>query len=570
MKKIKGIPVSSGIAIGNVKIVIKEKLQIERKYIKQHEIESEMIRLESSIEHVLKELDVLIDDIASSQDNKDILSTHKMILQDPELFKKITFLIKEELLSMEHAIQQHFTEVVDLFSNMENEYYSERSSDYEDVAYRLLSHVLDQRKDILSGLNENSILIMENISPSGVARVFEKKVKGVCIERGSKNSHSSIIARSLNLPFVARVNDILKSIKEDDFIILDGTLGEIIISPDKKTIEEYTKKLDIEKKDKEKLNKIKNLETKTSDGKKIALMSNIEIPEEINQVINNNSEGIGLFRTEFLFMDKIKLPGEDEQYEIYNSIAEKIFPFPLIIRTIDVGGDKISKILNIEHELNPNLGCRGIRISLEHIPIFKIQVRAILRASKRGNVKIMFPMISSCYEIVRVKSIIEECKEELRKKNISFDENIKIGAMIEIPSAAITSDTIAQECDFLSIGTNDLIQYTLAADRDNQSIEKYYLPHHPSIIKLIKMTVQNAHEKGIKVAICGEMASQPEFVPLLLGLGIDELSVSPGLLLKIKDIILHCDMRKNLKLTENILQQKTHKDIEKILKEKKG
>jgi len=547
MKKIKGLAVSPGIAIGFAKLVRKEKLLIKRKTIQDYEIEDELSHFEKSVGHVVKDIDTLIADLSHSKVNKEILTTHKMILQDPEFSIKITNLISKELFSLEYAIKEHFSSLVELFKNMDNEYFSLRSQDYEDVAERLLCHLLKQEKDYFEKLDENSILILENITPSGVTKAYEKKIKGFCTETGSKNSHSSIIARSMNLPSVSGISKILSIIKEDQLIIIDGSKGLLIISPDEQTLKEYRELFQKEEEEKNKLQKLKNIESRTKDGKRILLMCNIEIPEELEQVLKYNSDGIGLFRTEFLFIGKIEFPTENEQYEIYKKIAERCAPKPVIIRTIDVGGDKLSEILNIEHEENPNLGCRGIRISLENIPVFKTQIRAILRANSKGNVKIMFPMISSVDEVIKAKEIIEICKNELEKEKIAFNSKIEIGAMIEIPSAAITSDSIAKECDFLSIGTNDLIQYTLAVDRDNQTVASYYQPNHPAVIKLMKTTVENAHKKGAKVAICGEMASDLEFIPLLIGLGIDELSVSPGKILLIKNEILKCNSKKSEK-----------------------
>ena len=312
------------------------------------------------------------------------------------------------------------------------------------------------------------------------------------------------------------------------------------------------KKIEQQKKEGDKLKKVLNFKAKTSDGKRIKLMSNIEIPEEIDQVIKNRSEGIGLFRTEFLFMDADEFPTEEQQFQIYRKIAEKCAPEPVVIRTIDLGGDKLSNLLNIGHELNPNLGCRGIRISLEYVSVFKTQIKAILRANMKDNVKMMFPMISCVSEVLKAKMIIEECKNELKEQNISFDPEIGIGAMIEIPSAAITSDDIAKECDFLSIGTNDLVQYTLAVDRDNETVSDYYQPSHLSVLRLIKMTIENAHAHDIKVAVCGEMASEKKYIQLLIGLGIDELSVSPGRFLMIKNEILQIDSGKAKKLVRKI------------------
>ncbi|MBN1326979.1 MAG: phosphoenolpyruvate--protein phosphotransferase [Candidatus Cloacimonetes bacterium] len=567
MKKLQGVAVSDGIAIGNTRIILRPKLHIRRKSITQNQIKTEFERFESHVNNVVEEIDQLITDISQNQDNRDILSTHKMILTDPEFEASVKKLIEEELLSLEQAINKHFTAVVELFSNMENGYFAQRSSDYEDVAYRLLSKILKQGGDRFEGLEQDMILITDNITPSEVTSVFAKNIQALCTERGSKNSHSSIIARSMNLPTLVNVKDLLANIENDQKVIVDGHQGVIIVDPDRKTLAEYEPLWKQEKKDKQLLLALTDKESTTSDGHQISLMSNIELPEELDNVLKVKSNGIGLFRTEFLFMGRKELPDEEEQFAIYDKIAAKIAPEPLIIRTIDVGGDKLSEVLNLEHELNPNLGVRGIRISLKHIPIFKHQIRAILRASTRENIKIMFPMISTVREIIKVKTVINECMKELEKEDIPFDNAIQIGAMIETPSAAITSDTIAEECDFLSIGTNDLIQYTLAVDRDNMAVGDYYIPYHPSVLRLIKMTADNCQKKKISCAVCGEMASEKIFIPLLLGLGINELSVSPGRLLMVKNEIMKYDLQKIKGHTDLILQQNTCEDVyDKILK----
>ncbi len=565
MKRLKGIPVSTGVAIGYAKIIEREKLHIERKFILKNLVKSELQRFKEDVDFVVKEIEHLISNYSYSQENEEILTAQKMILRDPEFSKRVTTLISDELNSLENAISTYFTEIVDIFNNMDNEFFSQRLSDFEDVAYRLLSHTLKKRKNLLKKLNENSILIMENITPSFVTRVFEKKIQGLCTEKGSKNSHSSIIARSMNLPMLVSTMELLENIEENQQVIVDGNNGEIIISPTKSILVRYEKILKQEKIEKEKLQELIDVESKTLDNRKIKLMSNIEIPEEIDQVLKYRSEGIGLFRTEFLFIDCDELPTEEEQYKIYIEIAEKCNPEPVIIRTIDVGGDKFSRILNIAHEENPNLGWRGIRISLENISIFRQQIRAILRANVKGNVKIMFPMVSCVEEIIQAKKIIEECNKDLKKEKVKYVEDIEIGAMIEIPSAVITSDILAEECDFLSIGTNDLVQYILAVDRDNESISEYYKPCHPSVIRSIKLTVDNAHKKGIEVAICGEMASEKIFVKLLVGLGIDEFSVSPGRLLMVKNEIINCDMKNAEMLVDEVLKINTYEEIYQLL-----
>ena len=488
-----------------------------------------------------------------------------MILQDPEFNDKISKLISEDQNSLEQAINTYFTEAIDIFSNMNNNYLSHRVNDFEDIAYRLLSHIMDERKDVLAGVNENSILLMENISPSFVTKVFDKNMQGLCTERGSRNSHSSIIARSMNLPMLVNTLGLLGNINDGEDLIIDGNDGYVIISPTKKVLAKYQAIYKKEQKVQKGLLKLIDVKPITKDGKEIKLMSNIEIPQEIDQVLKYDSAGIGLFRTEFLFMDREDLPTEEEQYKIYKDIAEKCKSNSVIIRTIDVGGDKLSNILNITFEENPNLGCRGIRISLQNIPIFKRQIKAILRANVQGNIKIMFPMISGVNELLKVKEIIKICTKELINNGIAFNADMELGAMIEIPSAVITSDSIAEECDFLSIGTNDLIQYTLAVDRDNQSISDYYKPTHPSVFRSIKLTVDNAHKIGKKVAVCGEMASEKKYVKLLLALGVDELSVSPGRLLIIKKEIIDCDIAEMKLKLDKILACKTSKEIDKLI-----
>ncbi len=565
MKKIKGNSVSNGVAIGKAKIIKKHELYIEHKKIHKSEVKFELSRFNEDVTFVINELDKLIQDYTYSQENRDILESHKMILMDPEFKKKISKFIADDLYNLEHAISTYFTEAADIFSNLNNSYLSHRVSDFEDVAYRLLSHILDERKDILEDVTQNSILIMENITPSFVTKVFEKDIRGLCIERGSRNSHSSIIARSMNLPMLVNTLGLMGNIKDEEDLIIDGNNDYIIISPTKSVLEKYKAIYKREQNVRNGLLKLIDVEPITKDGKKIKLMSNIEIPQEIDQVLKYKSDGIGLFRTEFLFIDSEDLPTEEEQYEIYKKIAEKSAPNPLTIRTIDVGGDKLSNILNIAYEENPNLGCRGIRISLENIPIFKQQIKAILRANIHGNIKIMFPMISGVDELLKVKEIIEICSKELSKGGIPFNADMELGVMIEIPSAVITSDSIAEECDFLSIGTNDLIQYTLAVDRDNQSISDYYKPTHPSMIRSIKLTVDNAHKIGKKVAVCGEMASEKKYVKLLLALGVDELSVSPGRLLIIKKEIIDCNITEMKSKLDRILSCKTSKEVMKLI-----
>ena len=551
---------AEGLAIGKAFIIEQEQFHIPKKKIIDHEIEEELNRFKDCTGKFIADIDALISDLEHSKENKDILETHKMILTDPEFEDKVTKFIKEDLYSLEHAVNEHFKEVVNFFQGMENEYYAMRSSDYKDVASGLLRRLLKREDNRIKDVNKDSILILHSVTPSFVIKIFQKKVAGIIVEKGSVNSHSAIMARSLSIPMAVNCSDILKAVQKDESVILDCYDSKFILSPNEDTSEKYTALLEQEIYKKENLKKIRKIKAQTSDGKKISLMSNIEIPEEINPVLSNRSEGIGLFRTEFLFLERSELPTEKEQTEIYKSIAEKIFPYPLVIRTVDIGGDKLSEILNVIPEENPNLGRRGIRLSFAKPDVFRTQIKAVLKANTKGNIKLMFPMISGVEEVIKAKKIVQECVKETGLPDL------KIGAMIEVPSAALTSGQIARECDFLSIGTNDLIQYTLAADRNNELVTDCFEPFHPAILNLVKLTVDNAHNEGIEVAVCGELASNADFLPLLIGFGVDELSVSPGRILLIKSLILNGDSKEAEDIADECMKANTTKEIKKIIK----
>lgn len=554
MKKFKGIVISSGIGIGKAQIILPQELVIDDKSILRTDVQAEIERFEESLDHSLSEIDHLIENFAQTKNNQKILRTHKMLLTDPDFIQKIKKLISEDFYNLEKAVDQHFREVIEFFGKMDNEYMSERSNDFKDVANRLLAHITKQGYDHFKDLKSDNVLIMKEITPSEITKLFDKKIGGLITEKGSKTAHSSILARSIGLPAVSAIAGIANQIKPDQLVIVDGYKGEILVDPEPQVLEMYKKLADMDEEKRVKLLKIIGQEVKTIDGKKIRLKCNIEIPEEMPQVQKLNPDGIGLMRTEFIFIDRGELPNEEEQFNIYKKIAEQMGEKEVIIRTIDVGGDKLSKVLNLAKEQNPNLGCRGIRISLLYPEIFKVQLRAILRANKFGNIALMFPMVSSIQEIRSAKAIMQECIEELRSEEIEFDAKLKVGIMIEIPSAAICSDIFAAECDFFSIGTNDLIQYTLAVDRGNEHVNEYYQPLHPAVLRLISTTVQNGHDNGINVSVCGEMASDLECLDLLIGMGVDELSVSPGRFLKVKEKIINMHFSEAKKITEQLFR----------------
>ncbi len=570
MIKLKGIGVSHGISIGKTYIVINRKIDLKKTSIESHEIENEIIRFNESTAKVMAELDLLIDNSALTDDDKNILTTHKFIIDDPEFENNINNLIKNELFSLEQAITKHFADTIKFFKNIDNQFYSQRAIDFKDVSERLLHNLLGLKNNFIDKLTPETILIMEEIQPSVILNIAQKKIRGLITENGSYTSHSSIIARSINLPTVVGVKGIIKLIENNQKIILDGDKGDIIISPDEETETIYQNMFKLQVLENEKLEKLIGITTQTKDGYRIDLLNNIEFPAEIESILKYKNDGVGLFRTEFLFLDRSDLPSEDEQFKIYLELAEKIFPQKMIIRTFDIGGDKLTQNVLFEEEKNPNLGCRGIRLSLKHIEVFKTQIKAILRATVKGNIKVMFPMISSVSELRKLKKIVKDCIVELEDKKINFDKNLKIGVMIEIPSAAILSDKIAAECDFFSVGTNDLTQYTLAVDRNSENISEYFNTFHPAVLKLIEMTVISAKNKNIPVSVCGEFASIQDAIPLLIGMGVDSLSISPSYSLQTKKIILSIEKDKSKKLVEEILELSTASEVqEKIHKWRK-
>ncbi|ADQ47235.1 phosphoenolpyruvate-protein phosphotransferase [Caldicellulosiruptor kronotskyensis 2002] len=547
---IKGIPVSEGIGLGRA-VVIKESEYT----IKKTKIENTGAELRRFLDSIEKAKEQIRKIKAATQEslgekNAMIFDAHLLILDDPEFVNMVRGKI-EEGINAEFAIDESARFFENMLLSLEDEYMRERANDIKDVALRLIKILNGEKQIDLKNLPEDSILIVHDLTPSQTAQINKQNVRGFVTEKGGKTSHTAIIARTYEIPAVVGVEDIINKIKDGDFLIVDGYEGFVYVNPEEDLIKEYEKKIVEENKRKEELKSFLYVESKTQDGKRIKLFANIAHIEEIDAALKNGAEGIGLFRTEFLFMDRSQPPSEDEQFEVYKTVLEKMEGKPVIIRTLDVGGDKNISYLNIDKEENPFLGYRAIRLCLGNKELFKTQLRALLRASIYGKLKMMFPMITCIDEVYQVKWIIQEAKEELKKENIPFSQNIEIGIMIETPAAAVISDILAKEADFFSIGTNDLIQYTLAIDRTNDKVSYLYNPLHPAVLRLIKMTVENAHKRGIEVGVCGEIASNQEFVPVLIGLGIDELSLNPSKILNVKKKILQTRFEEeNLRVKE--------------------
>lgn len=564
----KGIGVSPGISIG--KVFLKEEIEIK---VEKKNIESssdEIAKLNDSIEKSLKEVKSIHEYALKNLGEKEaeIFSAHKLMLEDPEFIGLIKGKIEDENVNAEWGVQEASNNYISILENMDNEYLKERAADIKDISKRLINNLMGIENISLSTLEEECIIVSKDLAPSDTAQMRKDKVLGFVTEVGGRTSHTSIMARTLELPAVVGVKDIIKAVKSNDIIIIDGDEGTIIINPTQDEINAYKEKRKAFEEFKNKLKELKNSKSISKDGHKVEIAGNIGTPKDIDKVIENGGEGVGLYRTEFLYMDRDKLPTEEEQFKSYKIVAEKLEGRPLVIRTLDVGGDKELPYLEMPKEMNPFLGYRAIRLCLDRVDIFKVQLRAILRASAYGNVKIMFPMVSNLKEFRDAKQILEEMKSELRAENIPFNENIEVGIMVEIPSAAIQSDVFAKEVDFFSIGTNDLIQYTLAVDRGNENISYLYSQYHPAVLRLIKMTIENGHKEGIWVGMCGEAAGDERLIPILLGMGLDEFSMSASSILKARYTIKNISKVEMENMIEEVLNLETPLQVKQYIDEK--
>jgi phosphotransferase system enzyme I (PtsI) len=470
--------------------------------------------------------------------------------------------LETDLCNVEWVFQEVATHYAETLTKIDDPYLRERALDIQDVTKRVIRNLQGKAPKTFLGLSEPHILIAHNLTPSDTASMNRERVLGIATDLGSRTSHTAIMARSLNIPAIVGLHDITAKLETGQNVLLDGTDGLLIVDPTPETLAQYAKIESRRARVVAQLRELRETRSTTRDGRHIVLSANIELPEDVDAVKANGAEGIGLYRTEFLYLNRNTLPTEDEQYEIYRRVATRVRPDPLIIRTFDLGGDKLAPgTVDITDELNPFLGWRAIRFCLENIDIFKTQLRAILRASAAGNVKIMFPMISGSDELRRAIAVVAECKEELLSLKIDIDEKIEVGAMIEIPAAALSANVLARQVDFFSIGTNDLIQYTLAVDRVNERIAHLYEPTHPAILRLLKMVADAAHANNIWVGVCGEMAGDAALIPLLLGFGVDELSASATLVPRVKRAVQSLAIPECQELVQEVLKLNTPSEV---------
>ncbi|MDP2911320.1 MAG: phosphoenolpyruvate--protein phosphotransferase [Candidatus Omnitrophota bacterium] len=561
---LKGIPASPGIAIGKAFLFDTSQLIVNEKDIKQDVIPSEIIRFEEALIKTRSEILAIQKKISKEMGTQhaEIFNAHLLVLEDRMLIEEVIEGLKKERKCVEYIFSRVIEKYIKVFSKMNDEYLKERTSDIEDVGKRILKNLIGAQEKTLSDLKEEVIVVAYDLSPSDTANMHKKNVKGFVTDIGGRTSHTAIMAKSLEIPAVVGLENVTARVKAGDILIVDGTDGIVLINPDKTVLKKYEAKQQKFVEFEKTLLGFKDTTATTLDGHRVEISANIELPNEVSSVIAHGAEGIGLYRTEFLYMNRSDVPDEDEQFEAYKKVTTMLPKKPVIIRTLDLGGDKFLSQLKFPHEMNPFLGWRAIRFCLAKPEVFKVQLRAILRASVFGKIKIMFPMISGLGELRQAIGVLEEAKQELRVKKISFNENIEVGAMIEIPSAALTCDLLAKEVDFFSIGTNDLIQYSLAVDRANEKIAYLYKPTHPAVLRLIKNIIDSGHKENIWVGMCGEMAAETGFVLILLGLGLDEFSMSPVLVPEMKYVISSVRFEDAKKVAEEAMKLSTGEEVE--------
>jgi phosphotransferase system enzyme I (PtsI) len=570
MIKLQGIAAASGVSIGKAFKIGKEEFVIPKQQIKQEEIPLQIQLFEEALIQTRKEIIDFQKRISSEmgQDQAQIFDAHLLVLEDRMIIEEVISRLKKECLNVAYIFSEVLKKYIDVFSRIEDEYLKERTADVNDVGKRILRNLLGKKRSILEDVKERVVVVAHDLSPSDTASMRKENVCAFITDIGGKTSHTAIMAKSLEIPAVVGAEEATIKIKSGDMLIVDGSTGVVIVNPDEDTLQQYQREEEKIKGISEKFLLAKDLPAITSDGKSVEIVANIELPGEVPSVKLHGGEGIGLYRTEFFYMNRKDLPSEEEHYQAYKYVAEEMNPNPVIIRTIDLGGDKYLSQLEIPIEMEPFLGWRAIRFCLARPEIFKVQLRAILRASVHGNLRLMYPMISGREELRQANKILQEAKEELKKQGYPFNNDIEVGVMIEVPSAAITADLLAAEADFFSIGSNDLIQYSLAVDRTNEKVAYLYEPTHPAVLRMIKGIIEAAHAVGIWVGVCGEMASEPALISILLGLGLDEFSMPPSSIPEVKYLVRSMSLKEAQRIAQQALKLSTGEEVEEFCQSK--
>ncbi|WP_147531753.1 phosphoenolpyruvate--protein phosphotransferase [Bacillus marasmi] len=561
MKVLMGIAASSGFAIAKAYRLVEPNLSFENKTVT--DVEQEVERFRAALSKAKEELSTIRDraNIELGADKAAIFEAHLLVLSDPELVGPIEESIKNEKVNAEAALKNTADMFIMMFEQMDNEYMKERAADIRDVTKRVLAHLLGVALVNPSMISEEVIIVAEDLTPSDTAQLNRQYVKGFTTDIGGRTSHSAIMARSMEIPAVVGTKTATETIKNGDLVIVDGLSGEVHINPSEETVKQYEQKAADYEAQKAEWAKLVNEATVSRDGHHVELAANIGTPNDLVGVVNNGGEGVGLYRTEFLYMGRDTLPTEEEQYTAYKAVLEGMNGKPVVVRTLDIGGDKELPYLHLPKEMNPFLGFRAIRLCLEEQEIFRTQLRALLRASSAGNLKIMFPMIATIDEFRQAKAVLDEEKQKLIGEGVIVSDSIEVGIMVEIPSTAVLADLFAKEVDFFSIGTNDLIQYTMAADRMNERVSYLYQPYSPSILRLVKNVIDAAHKEGKWTGMCGEMAGDETAIPVLLGLGLDEFSMSATSILKARSLIKRLNKSDMDKLAAEVLNMSTTAEV---------
>ena len=561
----KGIAGSEAIGIGKVVIIEDHDITIETKHVP--ETDSEIARLQEAIEKFVEITNKMADKMDETVGKKDadILRGHIQMLQDPMIEEQISSLIIAEKITAEMAVDQVLEQTAEMFSQIPDELLQQRATDFRDIKARMIKLLMGIEDVDISQVPAGTVLVAKDLTPSMTAGIKPENIEGILTEMGGKTSHSAILARAMEIPAVLSIEGICDIVKNGDTVVLDGTSGEALVNPEEDVVKEFEDKREQFAKDKALLKAYAGKPSVTKDGTKVELVCNIGKPEDAKKAVECDGEGIGLFRTEFLFMDRDSIPTEDEQFEAYKAVAETMKGKPVIIRTLDIGGDKDVPYLGLEKEENPFLGFRAIRFCLQRQDIYKTQLKALVKASAYGKIKIMVPLVTGVDELRQVKTMVADIMKEFDEKDVPYNKNIEIGVMMETPAACMMADALAKEAAFFSIGTNDLTGYTMAVDRGNAKVAYLYSTYNPAVLRAIKRIIECGRKEGIMVGMCGEAAADPKLIPLLLAFGLDEFSVSATSVLKTRKIISDCDVAACKKLAEKVMQCITEEEVLKLL-----
>lgn len=557
----KGIAGSEGIGIGRVVIIEEHEAVIEDKTIT--DVDAEIQRVQSAIEKFVNVTTEMADKMEATVGAKDadILRGHIMLLRDPTIEEQIVALIRSEKVTAEKALDQVLEQTAELFAQIPDELLQQRATDFRDIKTRIVKILLGIEELDISAVPAGTVLVAKDLTPSMTAGIVPENIAGVLTEVGGRTSHSAILARAMEIPAVLSIEGICSQVKNGDMVVLDGTKGEAIVNPDEATVSEYEKKLEEYRKEKELLKKYTGKPTVSKDGTKVELVCNIGKPEDAKKVVECDGEGIGLFRTEFLFMDRDSLPTEEEQFEAYKSVAETLAGKPVIIRTLDIGGDKEIPYLGLEKEDNPFLGFRAIRFCLQRKDIYETQLKALVRASAFGKIKVMVPLVTGVDELRQVKAMIADIMKEYDAAGVAYNKDLEVGVMMETPAACLMADALAKEAAFFSIGTNDLTGYTMAVDRGNAKVAYLYSAYNPAVLRAIKRIIECGKKEGIMVGMCGEAAADEKLIPLLLAFGLDEFSVSATSVLRTRKTISECDIKECRELADRVMKCVTEEEV---------